>query len=81
MVADKYASVITKIFVWGVLFGHALQAISLSQIHLLYYYRDTSLKDSHAITLQGGRLNRVVGCAGSRTRQTRAVCLSNMKAC
>ena len=28
MVADKYASVITKIFVWGVLFGHALQAIS-----------------------------------------------------
>ena len=82
MVADKYALVVkTKFFVWGVFFGRALQAISLSQIHLLYYYRDSSSQDLYAITLQGGRLNRVVGWAGSRTRQTRAVCLSNMKAC
>ena len=68
MVADKYASVVTKIFVWGVIVGRALQAISLSQIHLLYYYRGSSPQDLYVITLQGGRLNRVVGWAGSRTR-------------
>ena len=45
------------------------------------YYRDSSPQDLYAMTLQGGRLNRVVGWAGSRARQTRAVCLSNMKAC
>ena len=68
MLADKYASVVTKIFVWGILFGRALQVISLSQIHLLYYYRGSSPQDLYVITLQGGRLNRVVGWAGRRTR-------------
>ena len=68
MMAHKYASVATKIFVRGIFFGCALQAISLSQIHLLYYYRDSSPQDLYAITLQGGRLNRVVGWAGRRTR-------------
>ena len=72
---EKYALVVSKFFVWGVFFGRALQAISLSQIHHVVP------QDLYAITLQGGRLNRVVGWAGSRARQTRAVCLSNMKAC
>ena len=68
MVADEYALVVTKISIWGVFFRRTLQTISLSQIHLLFFYRGSSPQDLYAITLQGGRLNRVVGWAGSRTR-------------